>query len=147
MSEVIRPWETELDDIPVRMFPNEHGLDAYRQRYPTQNRKLGVVAVRLYWMTPEQDNASAYFREDDALHETVIYGQEELVTWLGGIALSRERERILHIANREAGSFDEIHKWRPMTFVKWKPSAEEQEMWIAYEEALIDNEWNNWDND
>ena len=145
MSEV-QPWRTELDDKPVLMFPNESSMEAYRERYPTIQRRMGILAIRMYWTAPEQDNFSAFFREDDQMHETVVYGQEELVTWIGGVALSKERERILHLSEREYGSFVDEYGWRPITIIKHRPTHDEQEMYIAYEMAMIDDELSSWDN-
>jgi hypothetical protein len=137
MSEYTKPWETDLSGESARFFPNEYAMEAYEKRFPNQVKILGIIAVGLTWTKPEQDYVSAFIGD----RRIMAYGQEEIATWLSGVALSEERKRVLHLSNRERGSFEDLVGWRPLTVVKWEPNPEEEENFIDYETAIMDAEW------
>lgn len=142
MSEII-PWDTDIESDPVRLFPEEYALREYADLHRRSKRRLGIVVVKLYWQAPEQDHLKAYFdsKEQIGWDEIIAYGQEELATWVAGIALSEERAQVLRLSNRENGSFAKKYGWRPAVFTMWKPTEPENEQYVRYQNSILDDEW------
>src|SRR5438046_681672 len=97
------PWVVNLVDRSCKLMATEMDAENFASKHRVQN--LGVVIVKLFWTAPEQDYIKAFFmREEQAV---VSYDNEELLTWAGGVALTKERQRILQLANRNNKAFDE----------------------------------------
>lgn len=130
-----RPWVQSINGKETHLFPDEWALEEYAQANP-RVKKLGVVVVKLFRKAPNMDNYHIFGNKS----ESIYYGDEELITWLGGVSLTTERERILHLANREHGSFEEQYGWRPALLVSDFPSPQEAEPYIMYQMLRLDSE-------
>lgn len=132
-----KPWQTTLSGQEVGLFPEEQSLEEFHQTYPKAVLRLGVVAVFMYRNFPDMDNLRAFF----AGEEVVTYDQTELATWVGGLALTKERQHILRLAERQNKSFEQQQGWRPAVLLKDNPNRREQDEYSRYQAALIDQEW------
>jgi hypothetical protein len=95
------------------------------------NLNIHNIGVAMFRHRPECDYIDIHVPTDEGQEEhTLIFNRPELVVYLGGVALSKEQERILHLANRENGSFQSKYGWRPPTFIEDYPSDHELDMWV-----------------
>lgn len=140
----MKAYETsQLENRAVRVFPNDQVLEAYRKRYPNISIPLGIVSVHKFWEEPDQDYLKTYYPETDEV--SVRWGRREFATWLGGVALTPDDQRALHLANRDHGSFEEKVGWRPLVIVSYLPSQEENDLYIMAQGATIEEEWKNFE--
>lgn len=121
----------------VRFLRDPTEIEAYKQKHIRTAHRLGYLTVHHFRNDAEQDYIYTKIEED----EMVCHGLSELCVWLSGQKFDDERERALTLANRTHGSFDDEHGWRPMSITKDEPNSTEQEWFIAYETARIDEEW------
>ena len=75
----------------------------------------------------DRDYIAVLIREEgEEPKEFFIFDRIELLTWLGGVALGRERERILHLTNRTAGTARQHLGWNPDVYIKDRMIPEEE---------------------
>lgn len=111
---------------------NEDKRKELRRKKDAQN--IGLVAVQRFWNKRYCDYVG-FTRIDDQGNEgwIRIFGQEEFVLWLGGVALDERETRLLHTANREKGSFSKQWGWKPDILIDWMPTTQEEEAFIDWE--------------
>ena len=141
-----RPWPINIEEEGLLLFPDEWSMREFEPHKPKQ-KKLGIVACQLFRLDPEQDHFRVFVEEEEELmiRELLIFGQVEFVTWVGGVALSEEREHILRQANRAEGSFRKQYEWRPAVMITDRPNPEQQEAYIQYMTSEVDSDWENFE--
>ncbi len=120
----IKPWAAKIDGEGMLLFRSHPDREKYFNEHPgTDIRKLGMLVIALFWQKSEQDYLAAS-RIDDADEETWTraFGQLELLTWMGGVALGKDRLHILNLANREHGTFASNYGWHPDVIIEEEPS-------------------------
>lgn len=131
------PLELTIDGDHWRLFRDFDMIEEYKRRNPRNVKRLGMIAIQLFRNHPEMDNFSV-FTEEERLRQ---FGYEDMCTWMGGIAVDKERQKVLHTANREGGSFRDQAGWNPNVLIKDVPSEQDFEDFVTYENQLLDKEW------
>lgn len=137
MSEIpyqdFRPARMNVNGTPRLLFRDDEMQGAYVEKYPHTSEALGKVALSLFRDAPEYDYIGvSYTAEDGDEAWTLVFEQYELLTWMGGVALSKERQHILHHAERQNGTFKEKYGWQPMLVLEDEPSEPEREFFISF---------------
>lgn len=131
--EDFRPARMNVNGTPRLLFRDDEMIGAYRHKFPTTTESLGKVAVSLFRDTPDYDYIGVNYTDEEGEEEwTLIFEQYELMTWMGAIALGKERQHILHHAERQNGSFRDRYGWNPIVAIEDKPSEIEAEFYIEY---------------
>ena len=99
---------------------------------------IGNCAIALFRHRPELDYLAVQHEQVVEAGETetvwtYIFGMRELTYWMGGLALGKEDQRVLHLANRTHGSFHDRYGWNPDVVIEDYPSANEVENYLDYQ--------------
>ncbi len=64
---------------------------------------------------------------------TFIFDKHPLIYWMGGLALSQEGQRMLHLMEINNGRFEERYGFNPDIVIEDYPSQNELDVYIQYE--------------
>ena len=100
------------------------------------------TGLAMFRDTPEMDYLDYWYSEEDdgPEHHTLCFDRRELVIWMGAVALSDADQRILHLSNRQHGTFRDRFGWNPIVMVEDYPSVVEEEAYIAHTSKELEDE-------
>jgi hypothetical protein len=78
--------------------------------------------------------------DDEQQHHWIFNNREKLI-WMGAVCVQDGDERILHLANREHGSFKEQTGWNPSVLIEDMPRPYELELYAEQQTGRIEQEW------
>lgn len=133
-----KPWEAMLSGENFRLFPDNTSLEEYKKKHIRTSRTLGTFTVALCRSNPDHD----YIRTIVEDAQIITFGQSELATWLAGVGVDDERQRVLKLAERANGSFSAlVDGWGPIVIIKDELTDKEKEWFVEAEQSEIDEEW------
>ena len=115
-----QPFHIKVGDTIYPVGEHDICLEMFRPDLEPDHSDRDYIAVLL--REGEGEEPREYF----------VFDRIELLTWMGGIALSRERERMLRNAERSGGSFREHMGWNPDVYIKDYMIPEEEEVYTEY---------------
>lgn len=128
-----RPARLNVNGVPRLLFRDEQMQGDYLVSYPNTSESLGMVALSVFREDPDYDYIGVSYSSEDGKEDwTLVFEQYELLTWMGGVALGRERQHILHHAERNNGSFRDRYGWNPCLVIEDAPSELEREYYATY---------------
>ena len=86
--------------------------------------------IALFRKEPGADYLHLAFGEPE--RQTRLFEKIELITWIGGVALTKERERMLKGLNRINGDFDARFGFRPAVVIEDYTADEEYQEYMRY---------------
>jgi hypothetical protein len=101
---------------------------------------LGNCAIALFRKRPEMDYLAIHHQHEDEMRWTYVFNKHALVYWMGGIALTKEGQRSIYLADREHGSFESRHGFRPDVIIEDYPSQHEVDAYIEFQAEVMDND-------
>jgi len=130
-----RPYPANVNGQAVELLRDHASREAYLKANASIDPfRVCLVAIALFHNRRDREYvAASYFDTEGTEHWTRDFHQRELMIWMGGVALDAEDQRILHLANRNHGSFADQYGWRPDVIVEWEPSESEEEAFIQHE--------------
>src|SRR5574337_1032142 len=138
--------EPKHPNLPREMWVlrDEGMVEAYKEQYPKVSpEKIGRICLAVFRGTedfpnaPDMDYMGIGRRLEDGTYEwTLLFEQYELVTYLGGVALGKDRQKMYHQMLKGNGFKTAMEKfgWQPQIVVEDEPSDFEIE---AYGDWLI----------
>ncbi len=145
MEQNYKPIKIKVNhpDLPEEMllFRDQEMIDDFVERYPGINyERLGRLALAMFRGTPEKplapdmDYLGIGRQEGEEYHWYIFFDRPEEITYLGGIALGKERQQIYHQMLRINDFKSAIEKfgWAPQVVVDDLPSEAEEESYIRY---------------
>lgn len=138
MSERKKPYPCKIEDGTdcVLVRTRQEVIDLLMED-PSRIGRVGMIALSMFRLRPEMDYIGIGIVEIDAEeHWQRVFGIENEVDWMAGIAnpYSRERVEDLNRVHRNNKSFRQIYGWNPDLIIEDVPTELEVE---AYTEHLI----------
>lgn len=129
------PCPAKVNGRSVLLLRDEQDREAYIQQHPEVDPFIVcLVGIALFHNKRDREYvAASYFDEEGEEQWTRDFRLRELMIWMGGVALDEDDRRLLHLANRNHGTFAESYGWRPDVNVEWEPSPFEEEAFIQHE--------------
>lgn len=125
-------WADRPEPIPMPI--NLENAEGHRVRI---GLLVGNCAIALFRKRPELDYL-AVIRQSEEAEEgewTFIFDKHALIYWMGNLALTKEGQRALHLANREHGTFEARYGWNPDIVIESWPNEREIGAYIDYQTA------------
>lgn len=125
-------WADRPEPIPMPI--NLENAEGRKKRIELL---IGNCAIALFRKRPELDYLAVLNQNKESEEDewTFIFDKHALIYWMGNLALTREGQRSLHLANRNHGTFEDRYGWNPDIIIESWPSERELEAYIDYQTA------------
>lgn len=115
-------------DQPI---PKSFNIELNKSGQPKRNIALNIgnCAIALFRHRPDLD----YLAINEGEEWTFIFDKHPLIYWMGGVALGKESKRMLHLMERNNGTFYDRCHFNPDVVVEDYPSQNELDVYVEYE--------------
>lgn len=101
------------------------------------------LGIAMFRNKPDYDYLDFHQFEEgsDSESHILVFGQRELLLWMGGVALTERDQREIRLAERKLGSFAlQSGGWRPPVFIEDEPAPFEIDMYVK-SQLPKDEDW------